>query len=166
MDRRSDLSYEINEPDAYALEAGCNSRKRTAGSVALSAARSAWRRPSARRWPRSGRAIHIVEEDGLAYPALPGSAGYRGCWRRRSGTRLRTWSHGLESDDLGYGQTGAILAELLGLPHATIVMHVEKVDGGIRVKRELENGWFQHVEMPLPACSPFNPVSASCATPR
>ena len=58
---------------------------------------------------------------------------------------------GLQSDDLGYGQTGVILAELLGLPHATIVMQVEKLDGGIRVKRELEDGWFQHVEMPLPA---------------
>ena len=44
-----------------------------------------------------------------------------------------------------------ILAELLGLPHATIIMEVEKQDGGIRVKRELEDGWFQHVEMPLPA---------------
>jgi electron transfer flavoprotein beta subunit len=52
---------------------------------------------------------------------------------------------------LGYGQTGVILAELLGLPHATIIMHVEKQDGVIRVKRELEDGWFQHVEMPLPA---------------
>ena len=58
---------------------------------------------------------------------------------------------GLQSDDLGYGQTGPILAELLGLPHATIIMGVEKTDGGIRVKRELEDGWFQHVEMPLPA---------------
>ena len=58
---------------------------------------------------------------------------------------------GLQSDDLGYGQTGVILAELLGLPHATIIMQVEKQDGAIRVKRELEDGWFQHVEMPLPA---------------
>ena len=44
-----------------------------------------------------------------------------------------------------------ILAEVLGLPHATIIMLVEKRDGAIRVKRELEDGWFQHVEMPLPA---------------
>jgi electron transfer flavoprotein beta subunit len=58
---------------------------------------------------------------------------------------------GLQSDDLGYGQTGVILAELLGLPHATIIMKVEKQDGAIRVKRELEDGWFQQVEMPLPA---------------
>jgi len=58
---------------------------------------------------------------------------------------------GLQSDDFGYGQTGVILAELLGLPHATIIMQVEKQDGSIKVKRELEDGWFQHVEMPLPA---------------
>ena len=30
-------------------------------------------------------------------------------------------------------------------------MQVEKQDGAIRVKRELEDGWFQNVEMPLPA---------------
>ncbi|HEY4382766.1 MAG TPA: electron transfer flavoprotein subunit beta, partial [Acidobacteriaceae bacterium] len=49
------------------------------------------------------------------------------------------------------GQTGVVLAELLGIPHATIIMQVEKTDAGLRVKRELEDGWFQHVEMPLPA---------------
>ena len=76
----------------------------------------------------------------------------RGCWPRRSKPRTPDLIlTGLQSDDLGYGQTGVILAELLGLPHATIIMQVEKQDGGIRVKRELEDGWFQHVEMPLPA---------------
>jgi electron transfer flavoprotein beta subunit len=58
---------------------------------------------------------------------------------------------GLQSDDLGYGQTGVILAEVIGLPHATIVMNIESAAGGIKVKRELEDGWFQYVEMPLPA---------------
>ena len=59
---------------------------------------------------------------------------------------------GLQSDDQGFGQTGVILAERLGLPHATIVMEVDA--GGedtIRVKRELEGGWFQWVSMPTPA---------------
>ena len=32
---------------------------------------------------------------------------------------------GLQSDDLGYGQTGVILAEVMGLPHVTLVMHIE-----------------------------------------
>ena len=61
---------------------------------------------------------------------------------------------GLQSDDQGFGQTGVVLAELLGLPHATIIMDVEAVGEGagqIRVKRELEGGWFQWVSMPTPA---------------
>ena len=43
------------------------------------------------------------------------------------------------------------MAEILGLPSATIIMAVETEGSGIRVKRELEDGWFQNVEMPLPA---------------
>lgn len=58
---------------------------------------------------------------------------------------------GLQSDDLGLGQTGVVLAELLGMSHATIIMQVEVAGSGLKVKRELEDGWFQHVEMPLPA---------------
>jgi electron transfer flavoprotein beta subunit len=58
---------------------------------------------------------------------------------------------GLQSDDQGAAQIGVILAERLGLPHATIVMDVEIREPNVRVKRELEGGWFQWVEMPLPA---------------
>lgn len=58
---------------------------------------------------------------------------------------------GLQSDDLGSGQTGVILGELLGMSTATLVMGVELQDGKIRVKRELESGWFQWVTMPFPA---------------
>ena len=58
---------------------------------------------------------------------------------------------GLQSDDLGSGQTGVVMAELLGVPHSTIIMQVEVRGESIRVKRELENGWFQHIEIPLPA---------------
>src|SRR2546425_6184457 len=58
---------------------------------------------------------------------------------------------GLQSDDYGFAQTGVILAELLGWPHATIIMRIEKTEAGIKVKRELEAGYFQFIEMPLPA---------------
>jgi electron transfer flavoprotein beta subunit len=58
---------------------------------------------------------------------------------------------GLQSDDHGFGQTGVVLAELLGLPHATIIMEIQVEDSGLRVKRELEAGWFQWIELPLPA---------------
>ena len=58
---------------------------------------------------------------------------------------------GLQSDDQGFGQTGVLLAAILNLPHATIIMQIE-VDGGkMKLKRELEAGWFQWMECPLPA---------------
>ena len=55
------------------------------------------------------------------------------------------------------------MAELLGTPHSTIIMQVEAREGNIRVKRELENGWFQHIEMPLPAMV-ISPVRACTCT--
>src|SRR5581483_11739872 len=58
---------------------------------------------------------------------------------------------GLQSDDQGFAQTGVVLAERLGWPHATIIMEVQPGDGAVRVKRELEGGWFEWVSMPLPA---------------
>ena len=58
---------------------------------------------------------------------------------------------GLQSDDQGFGQVGVVLAEKLGMPHATIIMDVQVDGGGLRVKRELEGGWFQWVALPLPA---------------
>jgi electron transfer flavoprotein beta subunit len=58
---------------------------------------------------------------------------------------------GLQSDDQGSAQTGVILAETLGMPHATIIMEVQASESGLRIKRELEGGWFQWIAMPLPA---------------
>ena len=60
---------------------------------------------------------------------------------------------GLQSDDASYGQTGVILAELLGIPHATLVIEVDrsKLDGSLRLKRELESGWYQWFTYKLPA---------------
>jgi electron transfer flavoprotein beta subunit len=93
------------------------------------------------------RAIHI-EQDVAALDPLAGAQLLAAAIRGEAADLILT---GLQSDDLGYGQTGVILAELLGVPHATIVMQVETNCAGIRVKRELEDGWFQHVDMPLPA---------------
>jgi hypothetical protein len=58
---------------------------------------------------------------------------------------------GLQSDDQGFGQTGVLLAALLDRPHATIIMAIEAGEGKLKLKRELEAGWFQHIECPLPA---------------
>ena len=145
----TDLSYEINEPDAYALEAALQLKEKEGGEVIALCAAPERAGQTIREALAKGadRAIHI-EEDMGAFDPLAAAKLLAAAIKAESPDLVLT---GLQSDDLGYGQTGVILAELLGLPHATIVMQVEKNGTGIRVKRELEDGWFQHVEMPLPA---------------
>lgn len=148
--RETDLSYEINEPDAFALEEGLRLKEKHGGEViAVGAgpprAASAIREALAKG---ADRGIHIEHEQ-LGRLDSPTAARAIAAAVRHEGFDLILT--GLQSDDLGYAQTGVILAELLGAPHATIIMEVEKQDGGIKVKRELEAGWFQYVEMPLPA---------------
>src|SRR5450432_3125549 len=151
----ADLSFEINEPDAYALEEALQLKEKHGGEVVALCAGPARASQTIREALAKGadRAIHVEEEapigeKAMAFDALETARLLAAAIQAEAPDLVLT---GLQSDDLGYGQTGVILAELLGLPHATLIMQVEKVDGGIRVKRELEDGWFQHVEMPLPA---------------
>jgi electron transfer flavoprotein beta subunit len=148
--QEGDLSYEINEPDAYALEEGLQLKEKHGGEVVVMCAGPARAAQTIREALAKGadRALHIEEENLGAFDPLSLARLMAGALQLEKPDLVLT---GLQSDDLGYGQTGVILAEILGLPHATIIMQVEKQDGGIRVKRELEDGWFQHVEMPLPA---------------
>ena len=145
-----DLSYEINEPDAYALEEGLQLKEKHGGEVIALCAGPARAAQTIREALAKGadRAIHVEEENMGAFDPLGAAKLLAAALRSESADLILT---GLQSDDLGYGQTGVILAELLSLPHATIIMQVETQGAGIRVKRELEDGWFQHVEMPLPA---------------
>ncbi|MGA3016049.1 MAG: electron transfer flavoprotein subunit beta/FixA family protein [Bryobacteraceae bacterium] len=145
----ADLAYEINEPDAYALEAGLQLKEAHGGEVVALSAGPPRVAQTIREALAKGadRAIHIEEDLSSADPLAT-------CRLLAAALKAETPDlvlTGLQSDDLGYGQTGPILAELLGVPHATIIMKVEKSDTGIRVKRELEDGWFQFVDMPLPA---------------
>ncbi len=146
----SDLSYEINEPDAYALEEALQLKEKRGGEVIALCAGPARAASTIREALAKGadRAIHI-EEDGLEALDTLGIATLLA--NAVEGEKPDLILTGLQSDDLGYGQTGVVLGELLGLPHATIVMQVESGDTEVRVKRELENGWFQYVTMPLPA---------------
>jgi electron transfer flavoprotein beta subunit len=146
----ADLSYEINEPDAYALEEALQLKEKHGGEVVVVSAGPERAAQSIREALAKGadRAIHI-EADGLdTWDTFSIATLLARAVESEKPDLILT---GLQSDDLGYGQTGVIMAELLGLPHATIIMQVEVLDGSIRVKRELEEGWFQNIEMPLPA---------------
>jgi electron transfer flavoprotein beta subunit len=148
--REQDASYEMNEPDAYALEEALRLKEKHGGEVVVCSAGPARVAQVIREALARGadRAIH-VEDDGLASAdAFVVAAALADAMKDE---RFDVVLTGLQSDDQGFAQTGVIVAERLGLPHATIIMEVQVEGSALRVKRELEGGWFQWVAMPLPA---------------
>ena len=148
--RDRDASFEMNEPDAYALEEALRLKEQHGGEVVVCSAGPARVSQVIREALARGadRAIHVESDTLATADASAVAAALAGAIRDESFDLVLT---GLQSDDQGFGQTGVVLAEQLGIPHATIIMEVEVADGRLRVKRELESGWFQWVTIPTPA---------------
>lgn len=148
--RDQDATWEMNEPDAYALEEALRLKEKHGGEVvAISAGPARVAQLLREALARGGdRAIHLQIDDLAASDALAVSSLLAMAMKDEQFDLVLT---GLQSDDQGFGQTGVMLAERLGASHATIIMEVQVVDGGLRVKRELEGGWFQWLALPLPA---------------
>jgi electron transfer flavoprotein beta subunit len=148
--RDQDASFELNEPDAYALEEALRLKEKHGGEVIVCSAGPARATQVIREALARGadRAVH-VESDALAAADANAVADALAEAIKPEGVDLVLT--GLQSDDQGFGQVGVVLAEKLGMPHATIIMEVQKTDAGVRVKRELEGGWFQWVALPMPA---------------
>jgi electron transfer flavoprotein beta subunit len=148
--REQDVSYEMNEPDAYALEEGLRLREKHGGEVVVCSAGPARVQQVIREALARGadRAIHVESDQLGAADACVAAAALAAAMGEERFDLILT---GLQSDDQGHAQFGPVLAEKLGVPHSTIIMEVKVEGGAMTVKRELEGGWFQHVRMPLPA---------------
>jgi electron transfer flavoprotein beta subunit len=148
--RDEDVSYEMNEPDAYALEEALRLRETHGGEVVVCAAGPARVQQVLREALARGadRALHVDDDAVASADAFVSAGALAAAMRDEQFDLVLT---GLQSDDQGHAQTGVILAERLGIPHSTIIMEVRIEDRRLRVKRELEGGWFQWVTMPLPA---------------
>jgi electron transfer flavoprotein beta subunit len=151
--REQDASFEMNEPDAYALEEGLRLREQHGGEVVVCSAGPPRVAQVIREALARGadRAIHVEPSDPGALAGADAFAAAEGLANAMKDDRFDVVLTGLQSDDQGFAQTGVVIAERLGLPHATIIMEVQVGAGEIRVKRELEGGWFQWVTLPLPA---------------
>ena len=148
--RDQDASWELNEPDAYALEEALRLREKHGGEVVVVSAGPARVTQVLREALARGadRAIHV---DGDHFATADAFTAAEALAAALAGEKVDLVLTGLQSDDQGFAQVGVVLAEKLGLAHATIIMEVQ-VDGPtLRVKRELEGGWFQWIAMPLPA---------------
>jgi electron transfer flavoprotein beta subunit len=147
---REDISYEVNEPDAYALEEALRQKEKHGGEVVAITAGPARAQAALREALAKGadRAIHL-EDDSFA--TMDGINTARAIAAAIADEKFDLIFTGLQSDDYGFAQTGVLLAELLGVPHATIIIGIEKTDSGVRLKRELESGFYQYLDMPLPS---------------
>ena len=152
---REDVSYEVNEPDAFALEEALRQKEKHGGEVVVITAGPARAMQVLREALAKGadRAIHLEDNAFVGLDAYNTARAIAAAIvvGQSKDEKFDLIFTGLQSDDYGYAQTGVILAQILGLPHATIIMQIEKTEAGIRVKRELEAGFFQFVDMPLPA---------------
>jgi electron transfer flavoprotein beta subunit len=148
--REQDATYEMNEPDAYALEEALRLKEKLGGEVVVCSAGPARVAQVLREALARGadRALHVQDDALAAGDAFVVSAALAGAMKDEAFDLVLT---GLQSDDQGFAQTGVILAERLGFSHATIIMEVQADGAALRVKRELEGGWFQWVTLPTPA---------------
>ena len=145
-----DLSFEVSESDGYALEEALRVREKLGGEVVVCSmgpqrVKTVIKDALARG---ADRAIHVVGDNLGSLTPYAAAEALAAAIREENPDLIFT---GLQSDDYGYGQTGVILAELLGLPHATIAIEVDASGEQLRVKRELESGWYQWYSMPKPA---------------
>ena len=148
--RETDIGFEMNEPDSFALEEALRLKEKHGGEVvALSMDPQRTKQVIKEALAKGAdRGIHLEDDKSFLLDPLSSAKSIAAALKKDNFDLILT---GLQSDDHGFGQTGVLLAEVLGLPHATIIMRIELQGQRLKLKRELESGWFQWVELPLPA---------------
>ncbi len=149
----SDVAQQTNESDGYALEEALRLKEaKGEGEVIVcslgpQSAKTVIKDALARG---ADRAIHVVADGSNKLSPYQIAKAIADAIKDENADLVFT---GLQSDDSSYGQTGVVLAELLGIPHATIVIEVDRASLGdtLRVKRELESGWYQWFTYKLPS---------------
>ena len=149
----ADVSQQTNESDGYALEEALRVKEaKGEGEVVVcslgpQSAKTVIKDALARG---ADRAIHVVHDTPNKLSPYQIAKAIADAIRDENADLVFT---GLQSDDASYGQTGVVLAELLGIPHATIVIEIDRASLGetLRVKRELESGWYQWFTYKLPS---------------
>jgi electron transfer flavoprotein beta subunit len=149
----TDVAQQTNESDGYALEEALRVKEaKGEGEVVVctlgpQSAKTVIKDALARG---ADRAIHVVADNANKLSPYQIAKAIADAIREENADLVLT---GLQSDDASYGQTGVVLAELLGVPHATLIIEVDRGSLGetLRVKRELESGWYQWFTYKLPS---------------
>ena len=145
------INFITNESDSYAVEEALQLKEKLGEGevVAVSLGPDRTQRTIREALSKgSDRGIHIEESYPYASDPLQIARTFASALEGEKFDLILT---GLQSDDFGFGQVGVLLGEMLGMSTATLVIATELADGKIKVKRELESGWFQWVNLDLPA---------------
>ena len=148
--KMEDLVFDVNEWDDYALEEAVLLKERLGGSVTVVTVGPEDADNTLRKCLARGadRAMRLTDK------AFEGSDAYAIAKILHKAIKDLPFDlilTGAQAGDDGYAQVGVVLAELLGIPHATMVKKIEPKEGFVRVNRELEGGLEEVVEVKLPA---------------
>ena len=147
----SSITFVMNPPDNFALEEALLLKEKLGeGEVVILSMGPSRVQKVIREGLAKGadRGIHIEENDLIEKDPLIISKQLSSVLKSENFNLILS---GLQSDDTGMGQTGVLIGEILGMSTATLVIETDLKEDSIKVKRELESGWFQWVELPLPA---------------
>jgi len=147
---KSGLVFDLNEWDSYAIEEAILLKEKLGGTVTVISMGGEDSNESLRKCLAMGAddAIRLTD------PAFAGSDGYATAKILAEAIRKIPYDlilTGTQAEDDGYGQVGITVAKMLGIPHASLVNHLEVQDKKLNVHRELEGGLEEVVEIDLPA---------------
>ena len=149
--KEDNASFVMNPPDNYAIEEALIIREKLGEGEVVIVSQGPTR---AQKVMREGlakgadRGIHIEESGLIETDPLSIAKSIVSAIKDENFDLVLS---GLQSDDTGMGQTGVLVGELLNMSVATLAIETNIDKEKIRVKRELESGWFQWVALDSPA---------------
>ena len=147
----TELAWRMNEYDEYAVEQAVQLKEQTGdGDITVLCIGSDRVKETMKKALAMGcdRGVHIDDAANWTKDALTNSAMIAEYAKEQNFDCIFT---GMQSQDRGSGQTGILLAEMLGLPCVTTIVDFSIDDGEITVKRELEGGAKAIVQVRTPA---------------
>ncbi len=147
---KSGLAFDLNEWDSYAIEEAILLKEKLGGTVTVFSLGGEDSNESLRKCLAMGAddALRLTD------PAFTGADGFATARVLAEAIRTRPYDlilTGTQAEDDGYGQVGVVMAEMLGIPHVSIVNRIEVQERKIKAHRELEGGLEEVVEVDLPA---------------
>ncbi len=147
---KSGLAFDLNEWDSYAIEEAILLKEKFGGTVTVYSLGGEDSNESLRKCLAMGADDAIRLSD----PAFAGGDGYATARALAEALRQKPFDlilTGTQAEDDGFGQVGAVIAEMLSIPHVSIVNRIEVQEKKVKAHRELEGGLEEVVEVDLPA---------------